>query len=316
MRVSDSQRYQTFTRDIEDRLSNFVRLEQELAHGKRIFSPSEDVQMAKQAMQVRSDLAQNEQYVRNVEDGRNMVESATTHLQDVIDILNEIDSLALAADNDHMTEADRQNAAVQLNQKLESLVEAVNASHGNRYLFGGYNTDSSPFTIVRNENGEIAGASVNEQTIGGKIYRSIDQGENLSINVPGDRLFQPAGAENSEQDLFYVVSQLRDVIGNNNTPPEGQETTHSNDALREHLSQIRDRVITEQTYLGSVAQRLDNKLDYYNEIEITLTEELEDAQGADMADLVSRIAIEETVYNSLLAINSRILSRSLVDYLS
>ncbi|MBU0692356.1 flagellar hook-associated protein FlgL [bacterium] len=316
MRVSDSQRYQHFTRDIEDRLSNFVRLEQELAQGKRIFNPSEDVQMAKQAMQVRSNLAQNEQYVRNIEDGSNMVSSATSHLQNVIDLLNEIDALAVAADNDHMTETDRHNNAVQMNQKIESLVESVNASQGDRYLFGGYNTNSAPFSIVRDEDGKITGVSVNEETIGGQIYRSIDRDENLRINIPGDRLFQPVGAANTDQDMFYVASQLRDVIDNNNVPPEGQETTHSNDALREKLSLIRDRVITEQTYLGSVGQRLNEKLDYYQEIEISLTEKLEDAQGVDMADLASRIAIEENVYNSLLAINSRLLGRSLVDYLS
>lgn len=316
MRVSDSQRFQYFTRDIDTRLSNFVRLEQELAQGKRIFNPSEDVQLAKQALQARSDLAQNEQFVRNIEDGNNMVAGATSELQYIVDLLNEIDALAVAADNDHMTEADRHNNAVQMNQKIESLVETVNATHGNRYLFGGHNTNSSPFTIQRDEDGKIIGASVNEDTIGGQIYRSIDRDENVVINIPGDRLFQPVGGANTEQDMFYVASQLRDVIDNNNVPPEGQESTHSNDALREQLSQIRDRIITEQTYLGSVAQRMNDKLDYYKEVEVTLTEELEDAQGADMTDLVSRIAIEENVYNSLLAINSKLLSRSLVDYLS
>jgi flagellar hook-associated protein 3 FlgL len=316
MRVSDSQRFNYFSRDVNERLSNFVRLEQELATGKSIFNPSEDVQKAKQAMQTKSELAQNDQYVRNIEDGNNMVSSATTHLQDVIDLLNEIDSLALAADNDHMTAEDRHNNAIQMNQKIESLVEAVNASHGNRYLFGGHNTDSSPFTIERDESGNIVGATVNEDTIGGQIYRRIDREEDLRINIPGDRLFQPVGGAGTDQDMFYVASQLRDVIDNNNVPPEGQEATHSNNVLREQLSQIRERVVTEQTYLGSVGQRLNEKLDYYKEIEITLTDKLETAQGVDMTDLASRVAIEENIYNSLLAINSKLLSRSLVDYLT
>jgi flagellar hook-associated protein 3 FlgL len=196
------------------------------------------------------------------------------------------------------------------------LVETVNATHGNRYLFGGYNTDSAPFAMTRDESGRITGASANESTIGGQIYRRIDRGEDLVVNIPGDRVFQPAGGANTDQDLFYVAAQLRDVIDNNNVPPEGQETTLSNDALREQLSQIRERITTEQTYLGSVGQRLTAKQDYFKEIEITLTEKLEEAQGVEMTDLVSRLAIEENVYNSLLAINSRILSKSLVDYMS
>ncbi len=315
MRVSDRQRFQYFARDIDEHLSKYVRLEQELATGKSIFNPSEDVQKAKQAMQMRSDLAQNKQYERNIEDGSNMIASASTHLQDVVNLLNEIDSLALAADNDHMTAEDRHNNSVQMNQKIESLVESVNASHGNRYLFGGHNTDSSPFAVTRDEAGNIIGATVNEDTIGGQIYRRIDRGEDLIVNIPGDRLFQPVGASNTEQDMFYVASQLRDIIADNNTPPEGQEESHSNNVLREQLSQIRERVITEQTYLGSVGQRLNEKLDYYKEAEITLTEQLEEAQGAEMTDLVSRLAIEENIYNSLLTISSTLLNRSLVDYM-
>jgi flagellar hook-associated protein 3 FlgL len=316
MRVSDAQRFQSFSRDVEERLANFMRIQQELGEGKRIFNPSEDVQMAKQAMQTRGDLALNEQYTRNVEDGSNMVSSASSSLQNAIDLLNEIDSLALAADNDHLTEEDRHNSATQINQKFESLIDAVNAKHGNRYLFGGYNTDSAPFTIIRDEAGNITGASANEGTIGGQIYRRIDSGEDLVINIPGDRVFQPTGGAGGDQDLFSVIAKLRDVIDNNNVPLEGEEGTLTNDALREQLSQIREKIITEQTYLGSVGQRDFDFLEVVFLLSQTLTDQLEQAQGVEMTDLVSRLAIEENVYNSLLAINSRILSKSLVDYMS
>jgi flagellar hook-associated protein 3 FlgL len=315
MRVSDQQRFNMFARDVETRLSNFVRIQQEMASGKSLFKPSEDVQKAGQAMRTQGDLAMNKQYLRNIEDGRNIVSSASANLQNVIDLLNEIDSLAVAADNDTQTPQDRENTATQINQKIESLLEAVNADHNGKYLFGGHQTEISPYTAVRDDAGRIIGAEANQETIGGQIYRRIDRDEDLRINIPGDRVFQPVGQENTSEDIFYVAAQLRDVIKNNNQPPEGLEDTHSNNTLRDQLQDIRDRIITEQTYLGSIGQRLDSKYDYYQEIEITLTEELEEAEGADMADLATRLALEENVYNSLLAINSRILGVSLVDYI-
>lgn len=315
MRVSDQQRFNYFARDIETRLSNFVRIQQEMATGKSVFDPSEDVQKASQAMRAQADITINKQYLRNIEDGRNIVSSASSNLQNVIDLLNEIDSLAIAADNDTQTAQDRNNTATQINQKIESLLEAVNADHGGKYLFGGHQTEYAPYTATRSESGQITSVAANQETIEGQIYRRIDRDEDLRINIPGSRVFQPTGAEGTSEDVFFVVTQLRDVIANNNQPPEGQEATLANNALRDQLDGIRDRIITEQTYLGSIGQRLDAKRDYYQEIEISLTEELEDATGAEMTDLVTRLAIEENVYNSLLAINSRVLGVSLVDYI-
>jgi len=315
MRVSDQQRFQSFATDVGKRLENFLRIQQEMAEGKRLFKPSEDVTAARQALTAKSALEENRQYVRNIEDGNNLVAAASTQLQNVIDILNQIDALAVAADNAHMTEQYRQNAATEMDQQIEAMISSINGVHGDRYLFGGHQTTSAPFTITRNESGRISGLEANEETVGGRIYRRIDRNEDVHVNVSGDRLFQPIGAAGTDEDLIFVVTSLRDVIANNNTPPEGEEETLSNDVLREHLAEIRDRITTEQTYLGSVAQRLNSKLDHYREYEIALTEKLEDAEGVEMTDLVSRLAIEENVYDSLMAINSRILSRSLVDYL-
>jgi flagellar hook-associated protein 3 FlgL len=266
-------------------------------------------------MRASADLAQNKQYLKNIDDGKNMVASATTNLQNIVDLLNQIDTLAVAADNDSQTAQDRHNSATQINQKIESLMEAVNADHGGKYLFGGYQTEQPPYAAVRDENGHITGATANQDTIGGQIYRRIDNNEDLRINIPGARVFQPVGQVNTSHDIFHVVTQLRDVIDNNNQPPDGQGDTSSNNELRDQLASIRDRITTEQTYLGSVGQRLDDKKSHYQEVEITLTDQLEGATGADMTDLATRLSLEENVYNSLLAINSKVLGTSLVDYL-
>ncbi|MCC6477541.1 flagellar hook-associated protein FlgL [bacterium] len=315
MRVSDSQRHTSFVQNVEQRLSNLQRIEQELGTGRSIFSPSEDVQNSRQALLSHSEIAMNEQYQRNIENGQGYVAAADGKLNAIIELLNEVDALALSADNDHMTEQDRQYAAQELNNKLESLMSYANASFGDRYIFGGFGTTTPPFEAVRDEDGLITSAAATTSGLGGRILRTIDRGEDVAINVNGDRLFQPQGSAGTTEDLFYVIAQLRDTIANDNTPPEGQEDTLSNDALRGQLDVIRERITQEQTYLGSLGQRLEDKLSELKELAVTWTDRLETAQGVEMTDLVSRLAVEEGVYNSLLAIQSRILNTSLIDYI-
>jgi flagellar hook-associated protein 3 FlgL len=315
MRVSDQQRYSAFTRDVQNRLSNLMRIEQELGTGRSLFNPSEDVVRAQQALRADARLAENSQFLRNIDDGKAWVGSADGALQQIIDLINEIDTLALAADNDSQTEDDRHNSAIQIDQKLEQLMSLVNTTHGDRYIFGGHNTTSPAFTAVRDENGRIIGAAANEESLGGKIYRRIGQNDDVQINIPGDQLFQPIGSDGTDQDVFYVITSLRNTIANNNQPPEGSEDTLSNDHLREQLHSIRERIVTQQSFLGSVGQRLESTKDRLKEVEINLTDMLEQAEGVDMANLATRLAVEENAYNALLSINARLLSQSLVDYI-
>jgi len=281
----------------------------------RIFQASEDVTSAAHALDARSQLESVAQYRRNVENGQDFVAAADAKLTSLVDLVNEIDALALSVDNDHVTPEDRNFAAQEMNQKLESLLEYANAQFGDRYLFSGHGTTTAPYNAVRDTNGRITSVEESHGSISGQIYRTIDENETVAINITGTRLFVPQGEANSAADIFYVVAQLRDTIANDNTPPEGQEGTLSTHVLRDNLDVIRKRIIDQQTYLGSLGQRLESKLSDLQEVEIGWTDRLEQAQGADTTELVSRLATEEGVYNALLAIQSRILTKSLIDYI-
>ena len=302
MRVSDVERNRSYTHNVEQRLYNLNRIQQELGTGKSLFAPSEDLSRADQALTAKDALASDTQFLRNIDDSKSWVDTADTQLQSVVSLINDISSLAEAADNSSESETDRQNAAAQIDQKLETLMGLVNSKNGNRYLFGGYGTTSAPFTAVRDANGRIESVTANSATIAGKIYRDIGEGDSIQINVSGVQLFQPVGSAGQDGDLFYVVSALRDTIANNDTPPPGYEETRSNAHLRDQLASIRYRISVQQTYLGSIGQRLTDTEGRIRARDINLTNSLEQAQGVDTADLVSRLATEQGAYNALGAI--------------
>jgi flagellar hook-associated protein 3 FlgL len=315
VRVSDLQKQRVFSSNIQDRLVNLTRVQQEMGTGKSLFTTSEDVGRADQALRTRELIASDAQFTKNIDDGREWVNSADSSLQGVVDLLNEIDSLAVQADNSSQNAEDRQATAVQIDQKLESLMELVNSRHGDRYLFGGFSTTTSPFTANRDANGHIQSVSANAETITGKIYRQISSDDRIQVNISGSQLFQPSGQEGTDADLFYVVGNLRDTIANNNTPPTGSETTLSNEHLRDQLASIRNRITEQQTYLGTIGQRLDQTKARLKDREVTLTDRLEQAQGVDMTDLVTRLSTEQGAYDALATMGTSLLKQSLVDYL-
>lgn len=315
MRISNQLRHQTFLSDLNQRLDNLYRLQQELSTGKRLQFPSDDPVQASRALRLDSTLQRQEQFLRNVEDAQSWVNFGDARLQQIADLITEIDSLALRADNDDQTEQDRQGAALEIDQKLEQLFNLANSRYNGKYVFGGWQTLSTPFTEIRNEAGRIISVSANEETIEGGIYRQISEDERLRINIPGNLLFQPVGSEGTDEDVFYIISELRNTIANNNTPPDGYEETLSTPYLREKLDDVRERFLNQQTYLGSLGQRLQDTTGRLQDYNVTLTDALEKAEGVDITDIATRIATEQYAYEAMLSFGSHLFSTSLVDYM-
>ncbi len=315
MRVTEQQRYHAFTSQMQMRLSNMLEIQGQLGTGRSLQVPSDDVFRAGRTLHTEESIARNAQFKRNVEDGQNWIQAADGKLQAIAELINDIDALAVAADNDSYNEDDRHNLAIEIDQKLESLTSLMNASHNDRFLFGGHQTLSAPFSFTRNDAGRLIGVVANQETLHGKIYRRISENEDIQINVSGDELFQPIGAAGTSDDLVHVVAVLRDTIGNNNVPPAGEEDTLSNHALRDSLSLIRERITSRQANLGGVGQRLQQTLSEIMQTEIHLTDEVEQSAGVDLTSLATDLAIEEGAYNALMAASPRLLKSSLVDYL-
>jgi flagellar hook-associated protein 3 FlgL len=302
--------------DLHKRLENLYQLQQDLSTGRRIRNASDDPTDASDALRIEACLKRQEQFLRNIEDAQSSVNFSEARLQAIVDLLNEIDSLAARADNDDQTEDDRHDSAIEIDQKLEQLYNMANSQFNGKYVFGGWQSLTTPFSVTRDGNGLLLSVSANAGTIEGEVYRQITETEQLRINIPGSLLFQSVGTEGTDDDLFYVVAELRNTIGNNNTPPVGYEETRSTPYLREKLADIRERFINQQTYLGTLGQRLQDTTGRLQDYNVTLTDALENAQGVDITDIATRIATEEYAYEAMLSLGANLFSRSLVDYLS
>jgi flagellar hook-associated protein 3 FlgL len=316
MRISDQLRHSTYLSDLNQRLDNLYQLQQELSTGRRIRNASDDPSDASHALRLEACLKRQEQFLQNIEDAQSWVNFADARLQGIVDLISEIDSLAVRADNDDQTEEDRHNAALEIDQKLEQLYNLANSQFNGKYVFGGWQTLSTPFAATRNSDGLLVSVSANAATIEGEIYRQVTETEQLRINIPGSLLFQPVGTEGTDDDLFYVIAELRNTIGNNNTPPEGYEETRSTPYLRDKLAAIRERFVNQQTYLGTLGLRLQDTTGRLQDYNITLTDALENAEGVDITDIATRIATEQYAYEAMLSLGANIFSKSLVDFLS
>ncbi len=124
------------------------------------------------------------QYVRNINTtGIPAMRFAEKYITDSKTEMDKIKSIATGAANAGATTAEQRSAYQQeLGAIFKQLVSFANASDGTRYVFGGQNTTTPPFTIV-------GGRYVNYVGNKAPVNLVVDNNSTVALNVSGDQVY-------------------------------------------------------------------------------------------------------------------------------
>lgn len=146
MRVSTSYIFDSGTASMQRRISDALRLQQQLASQRRMLTPSDDPVAAAQALEITQSQNINSLYLKNQDNagdilaiGENSLTSAHTLLQSMYTSMVRLGDGALA-------DADRRTIATELREGFKQLMGIANETDGlGNYLFSGYSGETKPF---------------------------------------------------------------------------------------------------------------------------------------------------------------------------
>ena len=163
----------------------------QLATGKRILKPSDDpVAMAK-ALNLRTMLRDNDQFMENIDDASGWMTATEAAINDMTNLLTELKEAAVSGSNDTKGEEERAAIAEQIEQLLEGLIDLANTRYDDRFVFAGthtltrpysaaYSVDAEGFTFVDDEWLDLAntrldtGSVVVTDGVGGTFTEGVD----------------------------------------------------------------------------------------------------------------------------------------------
>jgi flagellar hook-associated protein 3 FlgL len=214
MRVADKMAYEQVNANIGKNRTNMAELQNQAATQKRVNKPSDDPLAAARVLANRVDLQGNKQYTKSLGYAHSFLAYTDTSLGDLTETLVRAKELAINQSNDASAGPDtRRVVATEVNQLLNSMVQIGNRKLGDRFIFGGYKTQSNPF----DKNGDYKGDK-------GEMMIHVDKDAFVPMNVPGDRIFHGDGFTS---EGFHGVSQeqARNVqeLTQQMTPKEGEE---------------------------------------------------------------------------------------------
>ncbi|BCL75746.1 flagellar hook-associated protein FlgL [Jeongeupia sp. HS-3] len=183
MRVATTTFYDIGSRGLQTQQSNQARLQNQLNTGRRILSPSDDPIGASRALSVTQAQSVNAQYSVNskaVDSALGLTEST---LQQVVELVQNVQSLAIQAGNPALSLADRSSLNEALKSRYEELMGLANTTDGGgQYLFSGFRGDTKPFS-------EASFGKVDYLGDEGQRLVQISASRNLPISESGSAVF-------------------------------------------------------------------------------------------------------------------------------
>lgn len=314
MRITDNILTNNFLNNFNSALSQVSKLQDQLSSGLAINKPSDDPVKSVRSLEFRADLAANSMYAQNASDAVSWMSTSDGAVMKAEDIMTDIKTLIISATQPNPTLA-YEAAAQQLDGYINELVSLGNTPLGNRYLFGGQNTDSQPFTRdsatgVVSYNGTYDGQGTPPNPSGGTVTMKVSPGAPDSIrdkvNVDGQALFGTIGAGNQPK-LFADLNQIKaDMLAGNNVALTNDLGTLETD---------NDNLLKAQTALGARQKVYTAMKDRLTSDNITVTKSLANNEGLDAARASIDFQSAQNVYNAALSIGAKILPQSLADYL-
>jgi flagellar hook-associated protein 3 FlgL len=171
--------------------------EQQLSTGLKVQNASDDPTGMSQVNQMNVEVSASTQYVTNSNTAQTNLQLEEQALSNASNVMQNVNTLAVEANNSSLSAAQRSNIATELQQDLNSLVSIGNSTDSNNnYLFGGYANTSAPFTQSGNTISYNGSSSVIQVQISeNQSISTGDTGATAFMNVPtGNGTFTTAAA--------------------------------------------------------------------------------------------------------------------------
>ncbi len=148
MRVTQTSNQTQFLTTIAALESSLSQTQNQITSNKAFTTASQNPTAAGAVNNYNQALAQSQQYVTNSNSAQTRLSTEDSTLSQVQNQLQSLRDLALEANNSTLSSQDRAAIATQAIQIQNSLLALANTQDGNgEYLFGGYATQTQPFTL-------------------------------------------------------------------------------------------------------------------------------------------------------------------------
>ncbi len=172
MRITNSMMVNNLRRNLNTNLQHMDEYQSQLSTGRRINKPSDDPAGTVKALRLRTSLNEGEQYLDNIGEAINYMETTDASFQNINEVMQRIRELTVKAATGTNNADEEMAIAKEIGELNDQLKMVANSTYGSKYIFSGTNVTEAPY-----QDGEWVG---NQET----LNIEISSGVNIAVNIP------------------------------------------------------------------------------------------------------------------------------------
>ena len=327
MRITNNMIVNSYLTSFNSALERQNKLQEQLSDGKLIHRASDDPVRAVRSLKYNTNLAENEQFTQNVKDAVSWMETTDSAMSEMNSIMTRVRELVVSADGSKSPES-LQALGKELDGLIDAAVTIGNTQIGDRYLFAGQMDKTQPLTrkTITNATGESVEVVVyngDNNKISMVSQTGLINPDQDSVNLTGVEAFGPADATNATDytasptgEAVTTLKSLNDLIKvKNELLKASPDVSWLGSTGLSIVAESHDYIVQAQTGIGARSasyEMISNMLLANN---TTITGNLAANEDLDIPKAIIDFKNSENVYNAALAIGSKIMPQSLVDFL-
>lgn len=287
--------------NLNNNYTNMDKYQRQLATGRKINLPSDNPAGLVKSLRLRTNLVEGEQYLANINEGINFMETTDAALDNLTAIMQRIRELAVNAANGTNDDSARKAIADEIKELTDQITIVANTSYGSKYIFAGTNVtqqpcqeDSDPDTFKWTGNNEA-------------LQLEIGVGVKLTINLTDSSMNNFFVGNGTDPGVIDFCRELVNDIEAGNLDAVNAALTTADKFI--------DNLLTARSTIGAKVNRLELQQSRLDSTQISYTSLLSQNEDADIAEVIMNLKMQESVYRASLAAGARIIQPSLVDFL-
>ena len=297
MRVTNRIVFDNFMRDVNLNRTQMADIQSSLSSAKKVRFPSQDPISFQRSRVIEEDNRESEQFQKNINNGLLQSRLVQDSLDKSIDELIEVKRILVQSASGTYNNSDRMNMADQVSGIRDSLIATFNLSYGDRYLFAGTSSDKQPFILD-----PMATGGVSDTSNSTALKISVDDGIYINISVTGSEI-----RATDKGDFFEIIQNIETALLTSDTDALNNLISYA-DELINHTTNLTSR-------LGNNIARMQYLYEQFENTKITRNAEISKLVDTDYAQAISELQRNETIYQSAMAIHTRMFSNSLLNYI-
>ena len=243
-----------------------------------------------------------------ITEARAWLDHTQENLDLVADVFTEAYEQGVRSTNSTLTESEREEMAVFLENIMENVVELLNSKAGEDYLYAGTRTTVKPFAI---DPADPTGDAADVVYYGNQdaVSRQIGPDASFDVNIDGNSVLNVDQDADGTPD-FTATESLQSLI----------DALRANDidAMKTGIDRIeaaRDHFISLGSETGGLVNRLDLSESQLAEASLAVARQQSDEEEIDLAEAILEFQRAQTNLQTSLQLTGSLLQNSLLNFI-